>query len=324
MTNKVKQAKLGAIEEWDDVALKHVKRGNYGRGFAAWSAKQLAKAGPESWRGLALDVVGVGGGTLLIKAARALPLMRSAALAVKGERMLTAAARVGEVTVQGAGKGRYVVRGVPLAKGISSGVASPALSGTTRAVGWVNQNLPLVRRLGQAAGKIVKGLQTDRATASPTPAGPRPPAIPKPRVEQGIAHPGGAVYFPKSREWVFPPTVIQRSKGHRHHPGTHKSAAVHKSPLPPPRPAAHSRPAATKAHARGSLASRMHLRQPALGRSLAAHRPALSAGKLHLQKTLAHRPSGSLGGHQLHKPRLGASLHATRSRIGHASHRAGR
>lgn len=69
-TNAVARAKFEAIEDWDRWATAEINKGHYIRGFGAWTAKQLAKAAPESWPELALDVASLGSGGLASKGGR--------------------------------------------------------------------------------------------------------------------------------------------------------------------------------------------------------------------------------------------------------------
>ena len=246
MSNKVMDAKKFAVSWWDNRASTAARQGKNFSAFGNWMGKQLAKAGPQSWPGLAVDVVGLGSGALALRGARALPFLKG------GGRVATA----------------------------------------------ISESLPIVRRVGQATGKAIRAIKFHVKHTPPPGAGSTKTIrlVPQPKVIQGVAQPGGGVYYPQTRQWQSPPITI-RGKIHTGHK---------------PKPHVKIRTPAAAFH------ERMKLRHTRLGSSLASHRPFrphLTTPALSASNRLGIRPSPHSSMHRnthlrLHAPRLGSSLGA--------------
>jgi hypothetical protein len=115
--------KSSAIGEWDSKAQQEIRRGNaWPWGFAAWTAKQLSKAAPETGFQLAeFAATPFMRGTAAIRAIRG---ARAARVAAISENALRAAAEAGEITTRSAGRVRTVIGGAGEVLSPEPGVAA--------------------------------------------------------------------------------------------------------------------------------------------------------------------------------------------------------
>jgi hypothetical protein len=192
--NAVAKAKQFAIQQWDEIAQRQVRRGNYIRGFGAWTLKQAAKASSESWLGLGFDVASLGTGAIVsggLKAVAATRAVTGARIAVNSERLLQEAITAKRVIAAGQGAQRAVSVG-------QGAVLLPEVSKVTRAIAAAGKGLNSAEAFAKAWGArnsvlgvsrrvakwVKQGVSTENAarkaaTAAAKSTPPRPVAPPK-------------------------------------------------------------------------------------------------------------------------------------------------
>jgi len=201
--NFVAQKKYEAIEYWDREAKGRIKEGKYLRGFGNWAMMQLAKAHSESWVGLALDVVPIGGivkGTSLavkgvVKGAQAIKgakAVKSANTIVEIDRSLRPVreayglkrplAKTSDQVLSGVGKAAETI------EGIAPKYIAPVTLGGTK--------IASPRSLLKASSLITRGIKTEVGL----------------KQAKEVRKPGTTASVQPSTKRIFPPTIMTPSR----------------------------------------------------------------------------------------------------------------
>lgn len=301
--NAIGRLRNGAIAEWDTLAQRHARAGNNYRALGAWSMKQLARAAPESWGGLAVHVALAGSGLATRAAVRGIQATR---LAAASERLLAASKvpfeAMGKLRVFRVGGGsvlalrpgalaRLAASSTRLDKGLAIAGAAAA-AWTSHKVGVSLKQLVELGHFGHALHGASHQSKSTKATAPTShkvgkaalvasPSGAKKLAVQSlPHIKLSHRNPG-RLFAPHRPALPVPKLHLSRPFAPVrpvHHRAGHMKLSAPKLHTPPHRPqpyhAAASKPSGAARHVMAPTPHRAQSRPPVV-----AHRPAPMRGR---------------------------------------------